>query len=176
MVLGHSSTYTAAAKEAFKGQLKINWSPTNADTSHSGLNSVGGRENARTRRGRSRGADSWRVRLGISTREKSVCISGRFIRPGEQGLRQNNRAENLHQPTRRWGTQDAALQIAWISLTLPVCSCRRPVTKSVYDIEIGFSSGTCVGVRSASTGPGKVELLASAFGGQMGHALPRDMH
>jgi hypothetical protein len=46
MVLGYSSTYTATAKEAFKEQLKINWSPTNADTSHSALNSAGGRDYA----------------------------------------------------------------------------------------------------------------------------------
>jgi hypothetical protein len=44
MVLGYSSAYTAAAKEAFKNQLKISWSPTNADTSHSSLNSAGGRD------------------------------------------------------------------------------------------------------------------------------------
>jgi len=74
------------------------------------------------------------------------------------------------------GTQDTALQIAWISSKPLVCSFRRSVTKSVYDIEIGFSSVTCVSVRSAATGPRKVELLASAFGGQMGHASPRDMY
>ena len=49
-----------------------------------------GRRDARTRRGRSWRADSWRVGLGISTREKNVRISGRFIPLGEQGLRQNN--------------------------------------------------------------------------------------
>ena len=42
----YSTTYTAGAKEACKGQLKINWSPTNADTSHSALNSAGGRDYA----------------------------------------------------------------------------------------------------------------------------------
>jgi hypothetical protein len=31
--------------------------------------------------------------------EKNIRISGRFIRVGEQGLRQNNRAENSHQST-----------------------------------------------------------------------------
>jgi hypothetical protein len=46
MVLGYSTTYTADAREAFKGQLKINWSPTNADTSHNALNSAGGRDYA----------------------------------------------------------------------------------------------------------------------------------
>jgi hypothetical protein len=51
------------------------------------------------------------------------------------------------------GTQDTALQIAWISSKPLVCSFRRPVTKSVYDIKIGFSSVTCVSVRSAATGP-----------------------
>jgi hypothetical protein len=50
------------------------------------------------------------------------------------------------------------------------------MTKSGYDIEIGFSSVTCVRVRSAAIGPRKVELLASAFGGQMGHTSPRDMY
>jgi hypothetical protein len=53
------------------------------------------------------------------------------------------------------GMQDTALQIASISLTLPVCSRRRRLTKSVYDIEIGFSSVTCVRVRSAPIGPRK---------------------
>jgi hypothetical protein len=46
IVLGYSSTYTTTAKAAFKGQLKINWSPTDADTSHSRLNSAGGRDYA----------------------------------------------------------------------------------------------------------------------------------
>ena len=70
------------------------------------------------------------------------------------------------------GTQDTALQIAWISSKPLVCSFRRPVTKSVYDIEIGFSSVTCVSVRSAATGPRKVELLASDFGDKMGRTSP----
>jgi putative transposase len=37
----------------------------------------------------------------VSTGE-DVRISGRFIPLGEQRLRQNNRAENSHQPTLRW--------------------------------------------------------------------------
>jgi hypothetical protein len=43
------------------------------------------------------------------------------------------------------GTQDAALQIAWISSKLLVCSCRRLLTKSVNDIEIAFSSRLSLG-------------------------------
>jgi hypothetical protein len=46
IVLGHSSAYTAAAKAAIEGQLKINWSPTDADTSHTGLSRIGGRDYA----------------------------------------------------------------------------------------------------------------------------------
>ena len=46
MILGYSTTYTAAAREAIKGQLKINWSPTDADTSHRSLNRAGGRDYA----------------------------------------------------------------------------------------------------------------------------------
>jgi hypothetical protein len=46
LVLGYSSTYTATARAAIKGQLKINWSPTDADTSHSALNRAGGRDYA----------------------------------------------------------------------------------------------------------------------------------
>jgi hypothetical protein len=43
MVLGYSPSYTAAAEAAIKGQLKISWGPTNADTSHRSLNQAGGR-------------------------------------------------------------------------------------------------------------------------------------
>ncbi|RJF89266.1 hypothetical protein D3874_21725 [Oleomonas cavernae] len=43
IVLGYTNAYTASAKEAMKGKLKISWSPTDADTSHSGLKSTGGR-------------------------------------------------------------------------------------------------------------------------------------
>lgn len=46
IVLGYTSAYTAPAKEAMKGKLKISWSPTDADTSHSGLKSTGGRDYA----------------------------------------------------------------------------------------------------------------------------------
>lgn len=46
LILGYSSTYTAAAEEALKGQLKINWSRTKADTSHSSLKLAGGRDYA----------------------------------------------------------------------------------------------------------------------------------
>jgi Bacterial HORMA domain family 1 len=46
IVLGYTSAYTAAAREAIKGKLKIRWSPTDADTSHSGLKSAGGRDYA----------------------------------------------------------------------------------------------------------------------------------
>jgi hypothetical protein len=53
----------------------------------------------------------------IDTR-RNVRISDRFIRVGEQGLRQNNRAENSHQPASAVVVQETALQIAWISLTL----------------------------------------------------------
>ena len=42
----------------------------------------------------------------------------------EQGLRQNNRAENSHQVVRR--AQDATLQISGIGATLSERSCRRP--------------------------------------------------
>lgn len=46
IVLGYTSAYTASAKEAMKGELKISWSPTDADTSHGGLKSTGGRDYA----------------------------------------------------------------------------------------------------------------------------------
>ena len=46
LVLGYSSTYTAAAREAFKSRLKINWCSTDADTSHSTLTQAGGRDYA----------------------------------------------------------------------------------------------------------------------------------
>ena len=44
IVLGHTSAYTPAAKETIKGKLKISWSPTDVDTSHSSLKSAGGRD------------------------------------------------------------------------------------------------------------------------------------
>ena len=82
--------------------------------------------------------NSWRLRLGISTREKKFAfLSGSFV------LASRVSAE---QPSRKFapvdaavGTPNAMLQIAWISSKLHVCSCCSPATKSVYDIEIGFS-------------------------------------
>jgi hypothetical protein len=44
IVLGYTSAYTPAAKETIKGKLKISWSPTDVDTSHSSLKSAGGRD------------------------------------------------------------------------------------------------------------------------------------
>lgn len=44
IVLRYTPDYTTAARAAIKGQLRINWSPTDADTSHSTLRSVGGRD------------------------------------------------------------------------------------------------------------------------------------
>ena len=79
----------------------------------------------------------------IDTRRMFAFLAGSFF------LASRVSAE---QPSREFapvdvaaGTQDTALQIAWISLTLLVCPRRRPVTKSVYDIEIGFSSGLALG-------------------------------
>ena len=44
----------------------------------------------------------------------------------EQGLRENNRAENSHQVVRRARAQDATLQISGIGATLSERACRRP--------------------------------------------------
>ena len=44
IVLGYTSAYTDAAREATKGKLKIGWTPTNANTSHASLASTGGRD------------------------------------------------------------------------------------------------------------------------------------
>ena len=44
IVLFYTSKYTAAAKESFRSKLKIGWTPTNVDTSHSTLTSSGGRD------------------------------------------------------------------------------------------------------------------------------------
>jgi hypothetical protein len=46
LVLGYSATYTADARAAIESQLEIDWSPTDADTSHSSLNRAGGRDYA----------------------------------------------------------------------------------------------------------------------------------
>jgi len=43
IVISYTHTYTGAAREATRGKLKIGWTPTSADTSHSGLSSSGGR-------------------------------------------------------------------------------------------------------------------------------------
>lgn len=46
IVLRYTSDYTAAARAGMKAKLKIDWSPTDADTSHSSLKSAGGRDYA----------------------------------------------------------------------------------------------------------------------------------
>jgi len=43
IVLTYTDAYDAAARAAMKGKLRINWTPTNADTSHSSLTQTGGR-------------------------------------------------------------------------------------------------------------------------------------
>jgi transposase-like protein len=44
----------------------------------------------------------------------------------EQGLQQNNRAENSHLPVRATRAEDATFQIARIGATVPIHSHRRP--------------------------------------------------
>lgn len=44
IVLSYTGAYDDAAKDAMKKKLKINWTPTLADTSHSSLKSNGGRD------------------------------------------------------------------------------------------------------------------------------------
>ena len=46
VVLTHTDNYDAAAKETMKNKLRIYWTPTNADTSHSRLTQSGGRSYA----------------------------------------------------------------------------------------------------------------------------------
>ncbi|MEQ1759300.1 MAG: hypothetical protein ABL986_13335 [Vicinamibacterales bacterium] len=46
IVLIYTDAYTALAREATKGRLKIGWTPTNADTSHPTLAASGGRDYA----------------------------------------------------------------------------------------------------------------------------------
>lgn len=46
IVLSYTDAYDAAAREAMKGRLRINWTPTDADTSHSSLTQSGGRSYA----------------------------------------------------------------------------------------------------------------------------------
>lgn len=43
IVLSYTDTYVPAAREAMKRKLRINWTPTDADTSHSRLTPSGGR-------------------------------------------------------------------------------------------------------------------------------------
>lgn len=46
IVLSYTDAYDATAREAMKGKLRINWTPTDADTSHSSLTQSGGRSYA----------------------------------------------------------------------------------------------------------------------------------
>jgi len=46
IIISHTPAYTDAAESALQGKLKINWTPTAEDTSHSGLNRNGGRDYA----------------------------------------------------------------------------------------------------------------------------------
>ncbi len=46
LVLSYTSAYNDTAREKMAGKLKIGWSPTSADTSHSGLSASGGRDYA----------------------------------------------------------------------------------------------------------------------------------
>ena len=46
IVLSYNSTFTESAKQKISPKLKRNWTPTDADTSHSTLNSTGGRDYA----------------------------------------------------------------------------------------------------------------------------------
>jgi hypothetical protein len=43
IVISYTDAYTSTAREATRGKLKIDWTPSNDDTSHSGLTSSGGR-------------------------------------------------------------------------------------------------------------------------------------
>lgn len=43
IVISYTDAYTSAAREATRSKLKIGWTPSSADTSHSGLSSSGGR-------------------------------------------------------------------------------------------------------------------------------------
>jgi hypothetical protein len=44
IILRYTDDYTASARATMKSRLKVNWSPTDADTSHSTLRSAGGRD------------------------------------------------------------------------------------------------------------------------------------
>lgn len=46
VVISPTPSYTATAQAAMRPKLKINWGPSDADTSHSGLQSNGGRDYA----------------------------------------------------------------------------------------------------------------------------------
>jgi hypothetical protein len=46
VVLSHTSSYDTTAKQSLASKFAVNWSPTNADTSHSSLTSSGGRDYA----------------------------------------------------------------------------------------------------------------------------------
>ncbi len=46
LVLSYTSAYDDIAREKMAGKLKIGWSPTSADTTHSGLSASGGRDYA----------------------------------------------------------------------------------------------------------------------------------
>ncbi len=46
VVLSHTDEYNDAAQSEMAGRLKIGWVPANADTSHAGLSSSGGRDYA----------------------------------------------------------------------------------------------------------------------------------
>jgi hypothetical protein len=46
IILSYTSSYNDAAREALKPTLNIQWTPTNADTTHSRLNQSGGRDYA----------------------------------------------------------------------------------------------------------------------------------
>lgn len=46
MVVFHTDTYDAAARQSMKEKLRVPWTTTDADTSHSNLNQSGGRDYA----------------------------------------------------------------------------------------------------------------------------------
>lgn len=46
LILRYTDAYTASARAAIKDKLKINWTASDADTSHSTLKSAGGRDYA----------------------------------------------------------------------------------------------------------------------------------
>ena len=46
IVLRYTSDYTSAARASLASKLKVNWGPSDADTSHNALKAVGGRDYA----------------------------------------------------------------------------------------------------------------------------------